>query len=1302
MKTVSLSFFILLFSFQLFGQECLPGGITFNSQTEIDNFITTYPNCTIIEGNVNFKNDMVIDNFNGLQNIKEIKGDFFIWGGRFFNMNGLENLEKVGGNFGLSDCNILQNIEACSKLKSVGGSFRLFNCGDLRNIDPIYNLLEIGGSLLINGCSKIPEINFSDDLIIRNGILISNNQNLKLIKGFKTLNNTLENVEIRNNEILENLSVFEDLKLINGDLVIGNNPNLPDISFLSSLELIGGNFNLNKLPLTTTLAPLSNLSSVGNDFNLQEMNGLNDLSPLRSLSIIHGNFWLTNNQNILNLNGLENIESFSGRFEVSGNHSIKDLDPLKNTSFGHHIIIDNNEQLSDISALSFLNETNGILQITNNFNLTSLAGLENLTSINNGGRLRIGNAETDLYPLRNLTVNSIVFSIEIINSKNLVDLKGLEGLTGIIGNLTISGNESLESLKGLEGLEKIRNYKYITDNLILNDISALENCDLETNEPYFMSIINNPQLSQCHIESICKAMAGTIIGFRDNGTNCRSVEEVLQECLGKDSVSLDSICFPGKLELSSSYTPARFGLENPNCKEIYGDIEINAVSDLKGLENIKKIHGDLIIYHLDSSFEGLNNLKFIGGSFQSQWIDDINSFSGLSALEHIGGDLRINYADNLINFEGLDNLNYIGGDIKLSYAEKLSSFHGLENLKILKGKFTSNFTPAFENCEGLNNLQHVGNINIKSYKGLDNLRYAGSLSFSLSSRLYADVPKVDSIGYLHIRYRSNIEILNRISYLSDFTLWDSGASDLTALSRFKITGLGIIDTDVSYCNFENICNAIGLNLDENDVTIRGNRGQCETEEDAFFACKKGGRITFNTFFDQNKNGQQDANELFIGNIPIMNNTTQEIIFGTSLQDALSYLQLGTYDFSILSDNDSYWKTNGQVDFSVDLTFSNNDITLDIPMIPNQSVHDLVASIAPSRLRCGNETLFELRVRNLGTEFGTGTVWFDIDEKLTDFRSEPPIDTVSRDWANSIGWHFSDLHPGEELVYKIYIQIPLPPEILPGEILKFKSFFNPVIENGVHVNPDFVFEHQEAFRCSYDPNDKLVSPNRQIQTFEPPQFVNMTEFDENLIYTIRFQNTGNDVAFDVTIRDTLDSNIDPSSFTLLASSHYEVLNTSIENNRNLTFEFKDIFLPDSSANFDVSQGFVSYIVKSKNGLAENTPLKNTASIYFDQNPPIVTNTTESIMVTMLPTSATQMIDNQLNINVFPNPTSGKINFKGDNLQNATVTVTDLTGRRLLLEKLINTNEINLPTKVKGMLFIKIETDEGTAIKRIIKK
>lgn len=55
-------------------QSCLPEGITFSTQEQIDNYQTNYPGCADIEENVKIQGAGII-NLNGLSVLASIGGD---------------------------------------------------------------------------------------------------------------------------------------------------------------------------------------------------------------------------------------------------------------------------------------------------------------------------------------------------------------------------------------------------------------------------------------------------------------------------------------------------------------------------------------------------------------------------------------------------------------------------------------------------------------------------------------------------------------------------------------------------------------------------------------------------------------------------------------------------------------------------------------------------------------------------------------------------------------------------------------------------------------------------------------------------------------------------------------------------------------------------------------------------------------------------------------------------------------------------------------------------------------------------
>ena len=90
---------------------------------------------------------------------------------------------------------------------------------------------------------------------------------------------------------------------------------------------------------------------------------------------------------------------------------------------------------------------------------------------------------------------------------------------------------------------------------------------------------------------------------------------------------------------------------------------------------------------------------------------------------------------------------------------------------------------------------------------------------------------------------------------------------------------------------------------------------------------------------------------------------------------------------------------------------------------------------------------------------------------------------------------------------------------------------------------------------------------------------------------------------------------------------------------LLYTFQNIFLPDSTTNESASHGFLSYSIQPKDGLGEQTQIRNRAGIYFDFNPPILTNIVVNTLVSKLPTGSDDEFGaskNLLLVKSFPNP------------------------------------------------------------------
>lgn len=241
--------------------------------------------------------------------------------------------------------------------------------------------------------------------------------------------------------------------------------------------------------------------------------------------------------------------------------------------------------------------------------------------------------------------------------------------------------------------------------------------------------------------------------------------------------------------------------------------------------------------------------------------------------------------------------------------------------------------------------------------------------------------------------------------------------------------------------------------------------------------------------------------------------------------------------------------------------------------------------------------------------------------------------------------------------------------------------------------------------SYDPNDKQVSPGGAgINHVVVPG----TELD----YTVRFQNTGNDVAYRVIIRDTLESDLDISTLRIGASSHNFDFYLEGSTNPVLVFDFKNINLPDSASNPLGSQGQVKFKISPKPNTPLGTLVENHASIYFDFNDPIVTNTAwvtidnpatgNPINVTVI--SSTETLENKLNVTVFPNPNKGLLMVNLQESTDAMLSLISLNGQLLKQFEIRNESnaQLNISDLPAGIYLLNIQTDKKVAMMKIVKQ
>jgi uncharacterized repeat protein (TIGR01451 family) len=357
-------------------------------------------------------------------------------------------------------------------------------------------------------------------------------------------------------------------------------------------------------------------------------------------------------------------------------------------------------------------------------------------------------------------------------------------------------------------------------------------------------------------------------------------------------------------------------------------------------------------------------------------------------------------------------------------------------------------------------------------------------------------------------------------------------------------------------------------------------------EGAFYTYKP--KLTGKIYYDKNKNNKKDKDETYLANHKVKVQSTNQIAFTDSQGEYVLSLDYGTYALNYLAEG--YWSAVKDSTYTVNL----NDSVTNLPEIGVYApeITALERNISLGTNRCGFDVPLYFTYRNSGTTEINGTISITLDTSIHVKYTTPMHDSIRN---NKLYFNLAKLPCGTER--QINIGMTMPNYTHMGENLRYTT--------NVHTtNKDFADTLYRVVKCAYDPNEKEVYPTGFTQN-------NYTDKKEEFKYTIRFQNIGNDTAVNILVQDTLNHQFDLTTFNIVASSH--TVSTTLDTNRVANFLFKNILLPDSTTNEAKSHGFVTFSIKRNNKLIQIEEIKNTAYIYFDYNPAVITNTTLNTLV-----------------------------------------------------------------------------------------
>ncbi len=362
------------------------------------------------------------------------------------NLSTLPLQRPLGNNLALQNLPAMASLSWLSNLQSVQGQLSLENLPALASLEGLQNLTHIQRELRLLG-TPVQDVEPLAQLTHLGGLIVRSNPQLTSLSFPNQQHTDLANLDLLDNLLLAQLHI-PGVEVIQSAFRISNS-SLSELSF-PDLQAIHSNIQIIANNNLTSIAAFSNLTELERGLNLQNAPMLQDLSPLSNVQgTIEGSLVLVNTR-VRELLPFSNITSINGDLQLSA-LQITSLEGFENlTELRGNLTLENNFQLDEINDLQGLTSLSSSLRISNNTSLSNLRGLRNITGVLPGSLQLINNNRiTSLEPLNNLTSLS---ELEITGSA-LSDLAGLENLTLIENTITLRGNLTLTDLSSLFNLE---------------------------------------------------------------------------------------------------------------------------------------------------------------------------------------------------------------------------------------------------------------------------------------------------------------------------------------------------------------------------------------------------------------------------------------------------------------------------------------------------------------------------------------------------------------------------------------------------------------------------------------------------------------------------------------------------------------------------------------------------------------------------------------------------------------------------------------------------------------------------------
>ena len=443
------------------------------------------------------------------------------------------------------------------------------------------------------------------------------------------------------------------------------------------------------------------------------------------------------------------------------------------------------------------------------------------------------------------------------------------------------------------------------------------------------------------------------------------------------------------------------------------------------------------------------------------------------------------------------------------------------------------------------------------------------------------------------------------------------------------------------------------------------------------------KILLVAFVDQNSNGTKEANESLYsnGSFVYQQNNAGNFINAytpTGRYPIYDAVPTNTYDFSyeVQSEFLPYYNSGTTTYNDISIPTGSGTQILYFPITLTTTYNDVAVSIVPTiGPRPGLTYINRIEYRNLGIGAASGTLTY-LKPSPVAIINVSQIGTVTN--ANGFTYAYTNLLPNEVRYINVTMSVPSLPTVAINQLLTAIASSTVPTDDINSVNNSTT--SSQIIRAAYDPNDKMESHGDKIP-------INTFTIDDYFYYTIRFQNTGTANASDVNIEDVLNVKIDEATIRMISASHNY---TMTRVNNSIDWNFKNIQLVPESASPELSKGFVHFKVKLKPGFVVGTIVPNNASIFFDTNPAIVTNTFNTKFVAALSNPSYEFGD----FIMYPNPANSSVQISMKNVDDTieTISFTDILGKTIKTISAVTSDEVSIDVSnfANGVYFVEITT------------